>query len=99
MRREGIDIHSDVEISYVDAILGSQVKVTTVDGPVELKIPAGTQPGTTLLMAKRWVAGAACAAAGARTCAGGRCSWQPCAPPRRWQPPAPARPWRRRPRP
>lgn len=32
-----------------------QVKVTTVDGPVELKIPSGTQPGTTLLMAKRGV--------------------------------------------
>ena len=32
-----------------------QVKVTTVDGPVELKIPQGTQPGTTLLMAKRGV--------------------------------------------
>jgi molecular chaperone DnaJ len=32
-----------------------QVKVTTVDGPVELKIPPGTQPGTTLLMAKRGV--------------------------------------------
>lgn len=31
------------------------MKVTTVDGPVELKIPAGTQPGTTLLMAKRGV--------------------------------------------
>jgi hypothetical protein len=29
--------------------------VTTVDGPVDLKIPAGTQPGTTLLMAKRGV--------------------------------------------
>lgn len=55
LRREGIDIHSDIEISYVDAILGSQVKVTTVDGPVELKIPPGTQPGTTLLMAKRGV--------------------------------------------
>eukprot|EP00882_Tetradesmus_deserticola_P029892 GHRQ01033524.1.p2 GENE.GHRQ01033524.1~~GHRQ01033524.1.p2 ORF type:complete len:102 (-),score=20.47 GHRQ01033524.1:445-750(-) len=33
----------------------AQVKVTTVDGPVELKIPPGTQPGTTLLMAKRGV--------------------------------------------
>eukprot|EP00798_Chlamydomonas_sp_ICE-L_P028051 gene28051-31153_t len=55
LRRESTTIHSDVEISYVDAILGSQVKVTTVDGPVELKIPAGTQPGTTLLMAKRGV--------------------------------------------
>jgi len=55
LRREGTTIHTDVEISYVDAILGTQVKVTTVDGPVELKIPAGTQPGTTLLMAKRGV--------------------------------------------
>lgn len=26
-----------------------------MDGPVELKIPPGTQPGTTLLMAKRGV--------------------------------------------
>ncbi|KAG1673275.1 hypothetical protein FOA52_002555 [Chlamydomonas sp. UWO 241] len=55
LRRDGTTIHSDVEISYVDAILGTQVKVTTVDGPVELKIPSGTQPGTTLLMAKRGV--------------------------------------------
>lgn len=55
LRREGNDIHSDVEVSYLDAILGSVVKATTVDGPVELKIPPGTQPGTTLLMAKRGV--------------------------------------------
>ncbi len=26
-----------------------------MDGPVELKVPPGTQPGTTLLMAKRGV--------------------------------------------
>ncbi|MEW5299676.1 MAG: hypothetical protein WDW36_002667 [Sanguina aurantia] len=55
MRREGNVIHSDVEVSFVDAILGTTAKVTTVDGPVELKIPSGTQPGTTLLMAKRGV--------------------------------------------
>jgi hypothetical protein len=34
---------------------GLPPQVTTVDGPVELKIPPGTQPGTTLLMAKRGV--------------------------------------------
>lgn len=55
LRREGTTIHSDVEISYVDAILGTTVQVTTVDGPVDLKIPAGTQPGTTLVMSKRGV--------------------------------------------
>lgn len=27
LRRDGIDIHSDIDISYVDAILGSQVGV------------------------------------------------------------------------
>jgi molecular chaperone DnaJ len=42
-----------VQISYIDAILGTTIKVTTVDGPVELKIPPGTQPGTTLLMKGR----------------------------------------------
>lgn len=55
LRREGTTIHSEVDVSYLDAILGTTVKVTTVDGPVELKIPPGTQPGTTLLMTKRGV--------------------------------------------
>lgn len=31
------------------------MKVTTVDGLVDLKIPGGTQPGTTLVMSKRGV--------------------------------------------
>lgn len=55
LRRDGTTIHSDVEISYVDAILGCTTKVKTVDGSVDLKIPSGTQPGTTLVMAKRGV--------------------------------------------
>lgn len=43
----------------MDAILGTTVKVTTLGGDglgeVDLKIPAGTQPGTTLVMSKRGV--------------------------------------------
>jgi molecular chaperone DnaJ len=42
-----------MQVSYVDAILGTTQKVTTVDGMVDLKVPAGTQPGTTLLLSKR----------------------------------------------
>jgi molecular chaperone DnaJ len=42
-----------MQVPYVDAILGTTVNVTTVDGMVDLKIPEGTQPGTTLLLAKR----------------------------------------------
>ncbi len=30
----------------VDAALGTEIKVETVDGPVKMKIPAGTQSGT-----------------------------------------------------
>jgi molecular chaperone DnaJ len=49
-RRDGTEIYSDISVSYLDAILGSTVKVETVDGAVDLKIPAGTQPDTTMLI-------------------------------------------------
>lgn len=45
--------HECMQVSYIDAILGTTKKVTTVDGLVDLKVPAGTQPGTTLLLSKR----------------------------------------------
>ncbi|EOD28315.1 putative DNAJ [Emiliania huxleyi CCMP1516] len=38
-----------VSVSYLDAILGSTLKIDTVDGsPVDVALPAGTQPGATL---------------------------------------------------
>jgi molecular chaperone DnaJ len=55
LKRDGNNILISTSISYVDAILGTTVKVPTVDGTVDLKIPAGTQPGTTLVMSKRGV--------------------------------------------
>ena len=40
---------SQVSVSYLDAILGSTLKIDTVDGsPVDVALPAGTQPGATL---------------------------------------------------
>jgi len=53
--RDGINIQSTVTVPYTDAILGTTVDVNTVDGEVELKIPAGVQPGATLLMKGRGV--------------------------------------------
>ncbi|CAM6127212.1 unnamed protein product [Calypogeia fissa] len=55
LKRDGNNILISCKVSYIDAILGTTVKVPTVDGTVDLKIPAGTQPGTTLVMAKRGV--------------------------------------------
>lgn len=44
--REGDLILSDEHISMVQAALGTEIEVETVDGTVTMKIPAGTQSGT-----------------------------------------------------
>ena len=49
-QRDGINILSDLKISYLQAILGCRLEVNTVDGPVELTIPPGTQPNTVLTL-------------------------------------------------
>jgi molecular chaperone DnaJ len=49
-RRDGINILSEIKVSYLQAILGCRLEVNTVDGPVELTIPAGTQPNTVLTL-------------------------------------------------
>lgn len=44
--REGNDIYCQVPITFVQAALGDEIEVPTVDGRVKLKIPAGTQTET-----------------------------------------------------
>lgn len=46
LTREGSIILSEKSISMVDAALGTEVDVETVDGNVRMRIPAGTQSGT-----------------------------------------------------
>ncbi|KAJ8509854.1 hypothetical protein OPV22_000288 [Ensete ventricosum] len=55
IQRDGINLCSTVTINYVEAILGTTVKVKTVDGINELQIPPGTQPGDVVVLAKRGV--------------------------------------------
>jgi molecular chaperone DnaJ len=43
--REGNDIFSQADLTIVQAALGTTVTVETLEGPVELELPAGTQPG------------------------------------------------------
>ena len=45
-RRRGYDIISEKEITYSQAALGTVAEIETVEGPVKIRIPAGTQPGT-----------------------------------------------------
>ena len=46
LTREGNIILSEAVISMVDAALGCELDVETVDGKVTMKVPAGTQSGT-----------------------------------------------------
>ncbi len=49
-KRDGINILSDLKISYLQAILGCKLTIETVDGPLEVDVPAGTQPGTVITL-------------------------------------------------
>jgi molecular chaperone DnaJ len=45
-RRVGLDLYSTIPINLAQAMLGTRIRVRTVDGKqVVLRIPAGTQPG------------------------------------------------------
>ncbi len=49
-KRDGINILSELKISYLQAILGAHVDVKTVDGDEMVDIPPGIQPGTVLTL-------------------------------------------------
>ncbi len=44
-QREGADLTCEIPISFATAVLGGSVEVPTLDGQVDLKIPAETQSG------------------------------------------------------
>jgi molecular chaperone DnaJ len=46
-RRDGLDVHCTVPVNVAQAMLGSKIRVSTVDGrKVALRVPSGTQSGT-----------------------------------------------------
>ena len=46
-RREGLDLYTDVPISFPQAALGGTLTIETFDGPIEVPIAAGTQNAST----------------------------------------------------
>ena len=45
-KRSGDDLYTSVSINYLQAVLGDQIEVDTLDGKVKLTIPEGTQSHT-----------------------------------------------------
>jgi len=54
-KRDGDVVYSEKEIDLALAVLGGKVKVETLQGPVTLKIPPGTQSGTKFKLKGRGV--------------------------------------------
>ncbi|MFZ0825958.1 MAG: molecular chaperone DnaJ [Verrucomicrobiia bacterium] len=46
-QRDGDDLLCEVPVSFVQATLGAEIEVPTLDGRATIKVSAGTQPGTT----------------------------------------------------
>ena len=46
--RKGNDLYCEVEIDFVQAILGTTIKLPTLDGRIELQVPPGVQPNQSL---------------------------------------------------
>ena len=48
LSRKGKDIYAEVPVTLPEAVLGAKVEVPTVDGPVTLSVPPGSNSGTRL---------------------------------------------------
>src|ERR1700704_604670 len=44
-RRDGLDVRSEHTIGFPQAALGAVLEIATLDGPIKMRIPDGTQPG------------------------------------------------------
>lgn len=47
-KRDGYDVVVEAPVSFPKAVLGTVIEAPTIDGPVKLKIPSGTQPNAVI---------------------------------------------------
>jgi molecular chaperone DnaJ len=48
--RDGVDLHTEAEIDFVQAVLGTEVEVPLIDGTRAVEVKRGTQPGETIVL-------------------------------------------------
>ena len=54
-RRKDDNIHLEVPVTLKEAVLGAQIEVPTISGPVKLTVPKGSNTGTTLRLRDKGV--------------------------------------------
>ena len=54
-KRDGFSLLKELPLSFTQASLGAKILVKTLDGDIELKIPAGTQSGTVFRVKEKGV--------------------------------------------
>src|SRR3989344_583208 len=54
--REGADIFTDAALSIPQIVLGDTIEISTVSGPVKVKVPPATQPGSLIRIKGKGVA-------------------------------------------
>jgi molecular chaperone DnaJ len=50
LMRDGDDLIHRMKVNFVEASLGTEAEVPTLEGPTEVRVEPGTQPGTTLTL-------------------------------------------------
>ena len=53
--RRGFDVHCEIPVTFVQATLGDEITVPTLDGKVKFKIHEGTQPGDEFKLAGKGI--------------------------------------------
>lgn len=54
-RRQGVNIYHDARIPMHTAVLGGKVRVPTLDGEIDVRVPAGAQQGEECVLRGRGV--------------------------------------------
>jgi len=47
-RRDGVNLFCEIPVNFTTVVLGGDIQVPTLDGPEMVRVPEGTQTGTTL---------------------------------------------------
>jgi DnaJ-class molecular chaperone len=55
-RREGNNVVVDLPVTLAEAVIGGKINVPTIDGPVSMTVPAGSNTGTRLRLRGRGIA-------------------------------------------